>query len=82
MDLKHLAIRGAEIAIVATPKASRNRIVETQTVLRVYVTVVAEGGKANAAIVKLLSKAMGVPKTRLVLLRGETSRNKVFRVME
>ncbi|AML50039.1 MULTISPECIES: DUF167 domain-containing protein [Falsihalocynthiibacter] len=82
MDLKHLAIRGAEIAIVATPKASRNRIVETQTGLRVYVTVVAEGGKANAAIVKLLSKAMGVPKTRLVLLRGETSRNKVFRVME
>jgi len=44
------------------------------------VTVVPEGGKANSAVVKLLSKALGVPKTRIILLRGGTGRNKQFQV--
>jgi len=38
-----------------------------------------EDGKATAAVVKLLSKATGVPKSRLTLLRGAASRDKLFR---
>ncbi|QIE47075.1 DUF167 domain-containing protein [Pseudohalocynthiibacter aestuariivivens] len=77
-DLSHLALPGAQIVVRATPKAARNRIVPDGDVLRVYVTVVPADGKANAAIAKLLSKALGVPKSRLTLLRGETARDKVF----
>mgnify|MGYP000583773230 CR=1 FL=1 len=44
-------------------------------------TTVPEGGKATAAVVKLLAKALGVPKSRLELVRGETSLDKVFRVL-
>ena len=79
-DLSHLATPGAEIAVRVTPKASRNAVVVEEGAIRVYVTVVPEGGKATAAVVKLLAKALGVAKTRLVLLRGETSRDKVFRL--
>jgi len=79
-DLSQLAISGAEIALRVTPKASRNEIVATEEGLRAYVTVVPEGGKANAAVVKLLAKALGVAKSRLTLIRGETSRDKVFRL--
>ncbi len=80
-ELSHLAVEGAEIAVRVTPRASRNRVVEEEGgVLRVYVTVVPEGGKANAAVQKLLAKALGVTKTRLVLIRGETARDKVFRL--
>ncbi len=79
-DLSHLARPGAEIAVRVTPKASRNDVVVEAGVIRVYVTVVPEGGKATAAVVKLLAKALGVAKSRLTLVRGETARDKVFRL--
>ncbi|ARC89512.1 DUF167 domain-containing protein [Rhodovulum sp. MB263] len=80
-DLSHLAVPGTEIAVRVTPKASRARIVAEEGQIRVYVTVVPEDGKANAAVTKLLSKAVGVPKSRLELVRGQTARDKLFRVL-
>ena len=80
-DLSHLALVGAEIAVRVTPKASRDRILVEDDAIRVYGTTVPEDGKANKAVVKLLSKALGVPKTRLDLIRGATSRDKVFRIV-
>lgn len=79
-ELSHLAKSGAEIALRVTPKASRNQIVAGEEGLRAYVTVVPEDGKANEAVVKLLAKALGVAKSRLTLIRGQTSRDKVFRL--
>ncbi|MBD9525710.1 DUF167 domain-containing protein [Paracoccus sp. PAR01] len=79
-DLSHLAIPGTEIAVRVTPKASRNAVTVDGDTIRVHVTTVPEDGKANAAVVKLLAKALGVAKSRLVLTRGATSRDKVFRV--
>lgn len=82
-DLRHLGAPGTEIALRVTPKASRNMLkLEEGGLLRAYVTTVPEGGKANAAVVKLLSKALGVPKSRLALLRGHSARDKLFRVLE
>ncbi|UYV38208.1 DUF167 domain-containing protein [Rhodobacteraceae bacterium D3-12] len=81
--LKTLAKPGAEISVRVTPKASRNAVVaEAGGAIRVYVTTVPEGGKANAAVVKLLAKALGVAKTRLELVRGQSARDKVFRVLD
>ena len=80
-DLTELARPGAEIAVRVTPKASRNRIVAEQGAIRVYVTVAPEGGKANAAVQKLLAKALGVAKSQLQLVRGQAARDKVFRVL-
>ncbi|MHC9235144.1 DUF167 domain-containing protein [Pseudooceanicola sp. 502str34] len=80
-DLTDLAQPGTEIALRVTPKASRNRIERGEDgALRVYVTVVPEDGKANVAVQKLLAKAMGFARSRLTLVRGQTARDKVFRV--
>lgn len=79
-DLSDLALSGASITVRVTPKASRNRVLREGDVVRVYVTTVPEGGKANAAVQKLLAKALGMAKSRLTLIRGHTSRDKVFRV--
>lgn len=78
--MRALAVAGTEIAVRVTPKASRDRIVAEDGDIRIYTTVAPEDGKANAAVVKLLAKAVGVPKSRLVLIRGATARDKVFRV--
>jgi hypothetical protein len=80
-DLSHLARDGAEIAVRVTPRAARDRIAADEAGgLRVHVTAPPEDGKANAAVRKLLAKALGVPKSRLCLLRGRTARDKVFRL--
>ncbi|MEQ9242213.1 DUF167 domain-containing protein [Roseovarius indicus] len=79
-DLSHLATPGATVTVRVTPKVSANGIVLRDGQIRVNVTVVPEGGKANAAVQKLLAKAMGVPKSRLELIRGATARDKVFSV--
>lgn len=78
--LAHLAIPGAEIAVRVTPRAARNAVTEGETGLKVSVTTVPEDGKANAAVVKLLAHALGVPKSSLTLTRGATSRDKTFRL--
>lgn len=53
---------------------------ETDGGLRAYVTAVPEGGKANAAVQALLAAALGVAASGLTLVRGQTSRNKIFRL--
>lgn len=64
------------------PKASSNKIegwalnAQEQKVLRVKVTAVPEDGKANEALIKILSKALHVPKSAILLVRGATSRVK------
>lgn len=79
-ELAHRAVPGAEIAVRVTPKAARNAVIEAEDGLRVSVTTVPEDGKANKAVVKLLATALGVPKSSLTLVRGATSRDKVFRL--
>jgi uncharacterized protein YggU (UPF0235/DUF167 family) len=79
-DLCHLAIPGAEIAVRVTPRGGRNAIEAGPEGLRVRVSAPPEDGKANDAVRRLLAKAMGVAPTRLVLVRGATSRDKVFRL--
>ncbi|KPP90385.1 MAG: hypothetical protein HLUCCA08_15600 [Rhodobacteraceae bacterium HLUCCA08] len=79
-DLSHLARPGATLSVRVTPKAARDRIGTEGGTIRVHVTTVPEGGKANAAVTRLLAKALGVPKSRLTLLRGATARDKLFRI--
>jgi len=78
--LSHLAKPGAQLAVRVTPKASRNAVVAEDGAIRVLVTTVPEDGKATKAVIKLLANALGIAKSRLELVRGATSRDKIFRV--
>jgi len=80
LDLSHLAVPGTELTVRVTPGARRNAVEPAAEGLRVWVTAVPEGGKANAAVQKLLAKSLGLAKSRLSLVRGATSRVKVFRI--
>ncbi|MGA0540105.1 DUF167 domain-containing protein [Neotabrizicola sp. VNH66] len=78
-DLSSLALPGAEIAVRVTPNARRAGI-EAGPPLRISVTVVPEDGRATAAAQEMLARAMGVAKSRLTLIRGAKSRDKLFRL--
>jgi uncharacterized protein (TIGR00251 family) len=49
--------------------------------LTIYVREPATEGKANDAVVKLLAAHLGVPRRRLELISGATSRVKRFRIV-
>ena len=66
--------------IRVTPHAKQNKVVESDGVLRVYTTVAPENGRANDAVIELLSKHMDVPKSRIKILRGLSGRDKVVAV--
>jgi len=48
--------------------------------VKVRVRAIAEGGEANRAVIEVLAKALGVPKARIRVLSGMTSRLKQIAV--
>ena len=64
------------LKIKVHPKASRAKIVANDEFFDIYVTEVPEKGKANASVVKLLSKEFKVAKTKFTIVAGETSKIK------
>jgi uncharacterized protein (TIGR00251 family) len=73
---------GIGIALRVTPRGGRDGIdgIETladgRSVLKVRVRAIADGGEANRAVTELLAKAIGVPKAKVRLVSGATSRLK------
>lgn len=78
--LRALADGEGRLSVRVTPGA-RSEAVEI-AVGRVHVKVRAkpEDGKATAAVVDLLCQALAVPPSHIALLRGATSREKLFRI--
>lgn len=63
-----------------TPRAARDGIdgFDPDGVLRVRVTAAPADGAANAAVAKLLAKALDIPSRDVVLVSGATARQKLF----
>lgn len=80
-DLGHLATPGARVAVKVTPRGGREALsVADDGAIHIRVTAPPEDGKANAAVQKLLARALGLAPSRLTLVGGATSRDKLFRV--
>ena len=69
------------IKVRVQPKSSRNQVDGFQDgALRVRVTAAPTEGQANAAVIALLAKTLGVSKSRLGIIRGYSSRDKIVSV--
>ncbi len=69
--------QGVVLSVRAQPGAKRAGICgQHGGMLKVAVTQVAEKGKANAAIIEVLAEQLGLRRSQLQLLSGETSRAK------
>jgi len=73
---------GVTFAIKVQPRAKRNAIVgELGDALKVALTAPPVDGKANEACVEFFSEVLRVPRSAVMIAAGETSRNKVIRVL-
>ncbi len=70
---------GVELRVQAVPGARRNAILGIRNgALRAAVTQVAEKGKANKALIDVLAKQLGLRKSQITLMSGETSPQKQY----
>lgn len=78
--IRALADGQGRLALRVTPGASAEAIALGDAGLAVRVTAAPEAGKANAAVLALLARALGVPKTSLEIVRGDTGRDKLVQL--
>lgn len=68
---------GIILSVKISPKASRSEVVgEEGEELKLRIAAVPEKGKANAEIIRLLSKKLKIGRSQITILTGETSRHK------
>lgn len=78
--IRALADAEGRLALRATPGARSEGIEIVEGRLLVKVRVKPQDGAANAAVLELLAKALGVAASRLRLLRGATGRDKLVQL--
>jgi uncharacterized protein (TIGR00251 family) len=70
-----------DVTVRLQPRARRDEVVgERAGAIVIRVTAPPVDGKANAALCAFVARAAGVPPSRVSVVRGQTSRDKVVRV--
>ena len=70
---------GVILPVQAHPGARKNAVTgEHAGRLKVSVTDAPEKGKANQALIRLLAKALGIKRSQITLLAGQSSSQKKF----
>ena len=81
-----VTVDGLLLAVRLTPKGGRDEVngIETlsdgRAVLKARVRALPEDGAANAALVKLIAKVVGIAASRVTVQSGHTSRLKVLKI--
>lgn len=71
------------IKVRVTPNAKEAELVKNSDgEFEARVDEKAEGGKANKRLVEMVSEHLGIPKSRIVIVRGIRGRDKVLEVAE
>jgi len=79
--MKNISGNKATIEIHLQPGAKRNEIVGfREGVLYAKVTALPQKGQANRALVELMAQTLGIPKSSVDIIRGQSSRSKVIAV--
>ncbi len=74
------------IAVKLAPKSSKNDVLGWETdlfgekTLKCAVTAIPEKGKANKSLITLLSAHFDVPKSAIMIVRGDKSRLKIIEI--
>ncbi len=69
---------GLIINIRVSPNASKNEIIISDDMIKLKITTQPLEGKANKAVIELLSKQLKVPKSNFEIVKGQTSKDKTI----
>ncbi len=69
---------GLLVKLKIVPNSSKNDIILEDEFIKVKVTAQPIENKANKALVEFLSKKFKIPKTKIEILKGDTSKDKTI----
>lgn len=69
---------GIILKLRIVPNSSKNQIIVSDDMIKIKVTAQPIENKANKALVEYLSKLVKVPKTQILIIKGETSKDKTI----
>jgi uncharacterized protein (TIGR00251 family) len=70
-----------KISVKVKPNAKQEKIEKVdESHFLIWVKERPQEGKANKAVIKVLSEYFGVPQSQVVLLKGQASREKIFEI--
>lgn len=69
---------GIIVNLKISPNASKNEIIKSPDGVKVKITAQPIDGKANKCLVEYLSKLFRIPKSSILILKGETSKEKTI----
>lgn len=69
-----------QIKIRVLPRSSKNQIIKQPDGFKIKLKAPPVDGEANKELIKFLSKEWGVAKSRIEIVKGKTSRNKVVKI--
>ena len=70
------------IEIKVIPNSSKSELIKTDEGYKARIQRAPVDGKANEELIALLSKALGVRKSDIKIVRGKTGRNKTVSITE
>ncbi|MBC8358281.1 MAG: DUF167 domain-containing protein [Candidatus Aminicenantes bacterium] len=72
-----------KIFVKVKPRAKENRIEQTdKNQFSVWVQARPEKGQANRAVIEILAEYFGLSKSRVMLLKGQTAKQKTFEIRD
>lgn len=69
---------GIIVQLKIAPNSSKNEILKDDTGVKVKLTAQPIEGKANKALIEFLSKQFKIPKSSVIITKGETSKDKTL----
>ena len=77
-----VSVGGVNFAVRVHPRAKKNAITgELGDALKVSLTAPPVDGRANEACIEFFAKLLNLPRSSVTIASGQTSRNKVIRVV-
>lgn len=78
--IKQTIESGEPFEIKVITKSSSDKIYLENEAIKVKIREIPEDGKANKAIINLLSKTFKIPKKNIEIIRGAKSSNKILKI--
>jgi len=70
-----------KIEVKVYPNAKENKVEQERNIFKIHVNASATNGKANEKMIELLSEFYDVPKSQISIVRGQTSKNKLIKIL-
>jgi len=68
------------IEVKVIPDSDKNELAKEDSKVKIRVKASAEKGKANQAVIKLLSKYYNISKSSIKIIKGKRKRNKLIKI--